>query len=629
MARSNVIKASRWALALSCTAILLQATPILRATTAGAAERVWHTGMSLIREPQYKDGFDHFKWVNPNAPKGGSVKMGVLGTFDTFNSWPIQSNVPNGLNLLSDTLMTPSFDEPGTQYGLVAEAASYPDDFSSVTFRLRPEAKFSDGTPITPEDVIFSMDEEKKVSPNAAAYYKNVVKGEKTGEHEVTFTFDVKGNHELPYIAAEITIVSKAFWTGKDKNGQPRDMSKSTNEPPLGSGPYLIKSFVSGSSIVYERRKDYWAKDLPVTRGFWNLDEIKFDFFQDQTPAFEAFKSGSVDFYSESSSKSWATAYDFPAVQQGLIVKEKVQLKAPEPMQCLAFNLRKKIFEDSRVREAFNLAFDFEWSNKNLFFDQYVRTSSYFENTELASKGAPSGRELEILNEIKDLIPPETLTAGYENPVNPDEAALRGNLRKASKLLKEAGWSLKDGVLTNDKTGEPMTFEIILNQSFFERVLLPYAKNLERLGIKVTIRTIDETQYVRRVEGFDFDMIVHSFAQSESPGNEQRDFWGSAAADTKGSRNTLGIKNPAIDKLVDKIIFAKDRDELVAVTRALDRVLLWNHYVIPQWHAPFDRIAYWKKYLRPNPGPSLYTAFPAIWWYDKEAAAKIEPMQNK
>ena len=623
MLRSNAKRARQLVLALSCAAVLAPAAP------ANAAEKVWHTALSLIRDPQYKDSFDHFNWVNPAAPKGGRAVMAALGTFDTLNAWPIQSNPASGLGLLSDTLMTASLDEPGTEYGLVAEAVSYPDDYSSVTFRLRPEAKFSDGTPVTPEDVIFSMEKEKEVSPNYAAYYKNVVKGEKTGEHEVTFTFDVKNNRELPYITAEITILSKAFWTGKNKDGQTRDISKASNEPPLGSGPYLVKSFVSGSSITYLRRDDYWAKDLPVMRGRWNIGELKWEYFQDQTVAFEAFKSGNVDFYTESSSKSWATAYDFPAVNNGLIVKERVDLKSPEPMQCLAINLRKTKFEDPRVREALNLAFDFEWSNKNLFYNQYVRTSSYFQNTELASKGPPQGRELEVLQEIKDLIPPEALTAGYENPVNADEPAFRNSLRKASKLLKDAGWSLKDGVLTNEKTGEPLTFEITLVQSFFERVLLPYTKNLERLGIKATIRTIDETQYVRRVEGFDFEMIVHSIPQSESPGNEQRDFWGSAMADVKGSRNTLGIKNPAVDKLVDKIIFAKDRDELVAVTHALDRVLLWNHYVIPQWHVPYDRIAYWNKYKRSNPGPSLYNGFPTVWWYDQEAAAKVEPMQNK
>jgi microcin C transport system substrate-binding protein len=598
-------------------------------STAAYAEPTWRHALSLVGEPAMPPDFKHFPWVNPAAPKGGSVRLWAPGTFDTMNPFPLGGNPAAGIGLIYDTLMVGSLDEASTEYGLIAEAVSFPDDYSSVTFRLRTEARFQDGEPIKPEDVIFSFEQQKTVNPQTEQYYKNVVTAEKTGDREVTFGFDVKGNRELPQIMGQLVVLPKHYWTATGKDGKPRDLAKTTLEPPVGSGAYRIKSFEAGRSITYELVADYWAKDLPVNVGQNNIALIQYDYYRDQTVAFEGFKSGRIDFYVESSAKNWATAYTFEGIRNGFVQQRKIELKTPEGMQGFVLNTRRSKFADPRVRQAFNLAFDFEWSNKNLFFDQYVRSDSYFENSELASSGLPQGRELEILNEIKDLVPPEVFTTEYKNPFNADLGSFRQNLRRATDLLTAAGWSIKGGKLTNDATGEVMTVEFLLDAPTFERIVLPYIKNLERLGIKGTVRQVDDTQYVQRMEGYDFDIAVATIPQSESPGNEQRYFFGSQAADTKGTRNFAGIKNPAVDKLIDKIIFAKDRADLIAATRALDRVLLWNHYVVPQWHVPYDRVAYWDKYKRLEPGPSRSVGFPNVWWFDQEGAAKVEPAQKK
>ncbi len=611
---------------------LMIASGALAALLLGApaqAEPQWHHALSLIGEPEYPVDFTHFGWVNPAAPKGGSATQSAVGTFDTFNPFPPSANSATGIGLIYDALMTGSLDEPSTEYGLIADAVSFPDDFSSATFRLRKEARFHDGKPITPEDVIFSLEEQKRVDPFTAKYYENVVKSEKTGDNLVTFTFDVKGNRELPHIMGQLPILPKHYWTANGADGKPRDLARSTLEPPLGSGPYRIKSFEATRNVVYERVADYWAKDLPARKGLNNLDLLRFEYFRDQTIAFEAFKAGQTDYYTETSAKNWATSYEFPSLKNGFVVKRTVDLKSPEGMQSFAFNTRRPKFRDARVRQAFNYAFDFESANKQLFYGQYVRTDSFFENSELASSGLPSGLELEILSSVKDQIPPEVFTTEWKNPVNTSPTDIRTNLREATRLLKAAGWSIKNKVLTNDKTGEVMTVEFLISEPIWERITLPYVQSLKRLGINATVRTVDNSQYVKRYSEFDYDIVVATFAQSESPGNEQRDFWSSAAAKIKGSRNAVGIENPAVDLLIDKVIFAKSRDELVAATHALDRVLLWNHYVVPMWHIAYDRIAYWDKFKRPDPGPSRATAFPTIWWYDTEAAAKVEPAQRK
>jgi microcin C transport system substrate-binding protein len=580
-----------------------------------------HHALSLIGEPAHGPEFTHFSWVNPDAPKGGRVREMAYGTFDTLNPFSIKGNPASRLGLIYDSLMQDSPDEASTSYGLVAEWVAYPSDFSSATFQLRPEARFHDGKPITPDDVVFSMEALKKAHPHYARYYKNVVKAEKVGDRQVKFTFDVAGNRELPHIVGQLVVLPKHYWQAKGSDGEPRDLTKTSLEVPLGSGPYRIKEVDAGRTITYERVKDWWAKDLPVSRGQWNFDELRLVYFRDLVPAFEAFKAGELDYWEEGSAKNWATRFDFDALKRGQVVKAKVPVERVAPMQAFAFNIRRPQLQDPRVRHAFNLAFNFETANKNLFYDEYRRVNSYFDNSDLRATGLPQGRELELLNEVKDKVPPEVFTTEWKNPVNEgaDEDG-RKNLAKAAKLLAEAGFRLKDGVLTN-AAGTQLAVEFLNRQPDFERVILPYMTALQRLGIKATLRTVDSAQWVGRVRKWDFDITTLSFSQSESPGNEQRDFWGSDAADSEGSRNLIGIKSPAVDYLIDRIILAKDRSELVAATRALDRVLLWNHYVVPQWSTPFERIAMWNVFGRPEKLPRRDSSFFRVWWWD-EAKAK-------
>ncbi|HXG78136.1 MAG TPA: extracellular solute-binding protein [Methyloceanibacter sp.] len=597
----------------------------LTALPAGAEEAPKrHHALSLIGEPKYPAGFTHFDYVNPDAPKGGLVRIAEIGSFDSLNPVLYKGETAGGIGLITETLMTDSLEEPSTAYGLIAEWASYPDDYSSVTFKLREEARWHDGTKITPEDVIYSLEVNKQANPRLGFYYKNVSRAEQTGDNEVTFYFDVKNNRELPMIMGQLTILPKHWWTGKDANGNQRDPMKTTLEPPLGSGPYRVKDVKPGRSISYQRVADYWAKDLPVTKGQWNFDEIRIEYYRDETVAFESFKAGNLDYWQETSAKNWATAYDFAAVRSGFVKRQEVTIERSQPMQCFVLNLRRPQFQDRRVRQAFNLAFDFEWANKNLFYGQYARVGSFFQGSELAAPQAlPEGRELEILNEVKDGVPKEVFTEVHTNPVNDSPDAMRANLRKAVQLLKDAGWEIENGVLTNVKTGQKMQVEFLLVSPLFERIVQPYLRNLERLGIKGTIRMVDSAQYTRRLNSFDYDIVVATFAQSDSPGNEQRDYWGSEAAGREGSMNLIGIKDAAIDKLIDHVIFAKDRAELVAATRALDRVLQWNELVVPQWYSPKVRIAYWNRYGQPKTLPALTPGFLQVWWFDQTLAAQL------
>ncbi len=587
-----------------------------------------HHALSLVGEVRFPADFKNFDWVNPDAPKGGVVRLWTLGGFDSLNAFSIKGRPAAGLATIYDSLMASSPDEPSAEYCLICEWVSYADDFSSATFHLRGNARFHDGKPITPDDVIFSLDAIKKANPRQAAYYKNVVKAEKSGDHDVTFTFDQKGNRELPTIVGQLNILPKHYWETKNVNGEARDLDKSSLEIPLGSGPYKIKTFDPGKSIVYERVTDWWAKDLPVSKGQWNFDELRIIYFLDKTPAFEAFKVGQIDFWRETSAKDWATRYDFDAAKQGRVKKEEIPRQALAPMQGFVFNLRRKQFQDARVRKAFNLAFDFEFANQNLFFGQYKRTGSYFGNSEMAATGLPTGRELEILKEVEKEIPPEVFTTEYKNPVNGSPEAVRHNLSAAAKLLGEAGYTVKNGVLTNAK-GEQLTVEFLEQQPDFERVILPFITNLQKLGVKATLRNVDSSQYQRRQTNFDYDIITDNYPQSNSPGNEQRDFWGAAAADKPGSYNTSGLKDPAVDKLIERLVFAKDRADLVAATKALDRVLLWNYIVVPQWNNPNDWVATWNMFGRPSKLPSQATSFQQVWWLDKDAAAKLGPDRGK
>jgi microcin C transport system substrate-binding protein len=594
------------------------------------AEPEKHIGLSLIRAPKYTADFKHFDYTNPDAPKGGTVRLQTPETYDNLNIAIFRGNPAPGIAPhVLESLMTASLEESSTEYCLLCEWVSYPDDISSVTFKLREGAKWHDGRPVTPEDVIFSMETLKGKAPDSglpfnpayARYYKNVVKGEKTGEREVTFTFDAKGNRELPFIVGELTIFPKHFWSGTGADGKPRDISKSTLEPPLGSGPYKVKAVRPGDWIAFERVPDYWGKDLPVRRGQDNFDTIEYQYYGDMSVALEAFKANQYDFRLETSAKNWATAYSFPAMTEGKAVKKLVALERPHSMQGFAFNVRRPKFQDVRVRRAFNLAFDFEWANQNLFFGQYTRTASFFEGQELAAKGLPTPEELALLEPLRDKVPPEVFTQEYKNPLNTAPADFRTHLREAAQLLKEAGYTIADNKLL-DAQGKQFQVEFTIDQEAFLRVILPYIENLKRLGIDAAARQIDSTEMKRRQDNFDFDIVIGAFPQSESPGNEQRDFWESSAADEPGSRNIIGIKNPAVDALVEKIIFAPNRDALVTASRALDRVLLWNAYVIPNWFVAQERIAYWNKFGLPDTMPKRALGFPDVWWFDAALAGK-------
>jgi microcin C transport system substrate-binding protein len=587
--------------------------------------KVWRHGLSLFGELKYPPSFPHFDYVNPAAPKGGTVREATIGTYDSFNS--VVSGVKGvaaaGINLIYDTLLASALDEVSTGYGLLADAVSHPEDFSSATYRLRAEAKWHDGKPVTAEDVIYSFEVFKKHNPRYGAYYRHVVKLEKTGEREVTFTFDSRGNRELPQIVGEIHVLPKHWWEGTDAVGNKRNIGETTLEIPLGSGPYRIKSFEPGRNIVYERVKDYWARDLNISIGTNNFDELRFEYFRDSFVALEAFKADAIDWRTENSAKNWATAYDFPAVKEKRVILEEFPINSFGIMQCFAFNVRRPKFQDPRVRLAFNYAFDFEEMNKQIFFGQYTRIASYFEGTELASSGLPTGRELEILETVRDKVPPDVFTKPYSNPAGGNPQAVRDNLREAVRLFKEAGYEVRNGKLVDAKTGEPYGVEFLAEDPSFERVFLFYKPSLERLGISVTVRTVDNAQYEHRVRNWDYDIITQSWGESLSPGNEQRGYWGSQAADQPASNNVIGIKNPAVDTMIEEVIFAKSREDLVAAARALDRVLLWNHYVVPQWTYGKERTARWDRFSHPAELPKYAaSAFLTVWWWDAEKAAK-------
>jgi microcin C transport system substrate-binding protein len=606
----------------------LLATPA--AAQAGGQAPDWRHGLSLFGELKYPAGFKHFEYVNPNAPKGGTVRMIAFGTFDNFNEVVagLKGSVAMGAGMISDTLLVSALDEVSTEYGLIAEAVSHPADFASATFRLRAGARHHDGKPVTVEDVIYSFEMFKKHNPFSAAYYRHVVKVEQNGEREVTFIFDAPGNREMPVILGQLNILPKHWWEGTDASGKKRDIGATTLEPPLGNGAYRIKEFVAGRTIVYERVKDYWGKDINVNIGRDNFDELRFEYFRDATVAIEAFKADHVDWRTENSAKNWATAYDFPAARDKRVVLEEFPQRNRGIMQGFAFNTRRDKFKDPRLRRAFNFAYDFEEMNKQIFFGQYKRINSYFDGTELASSGLPQGQELEILETVRDKVPAELFTTPYTNPVGGTPENVRANLREATRLLKEAGYEIRNQKLVNAKTGEIFNVEILTEDPAAERFILFYKPSLERLGITVSVRTVDDPQYENRLRSWDFDMIVGVWPESLSPGNEQRDFWGSPAADTPGSRNYVGIKNPAVDSLIERIIFAKDRAELVAATRALDRVLLWNFYVVPQFTSDKSRTARWDRFGRPDPLPKYgAAAFPTVWWWDAEKAAKTGTRQ--
>ena len=575
-------------------------------------------GMSMFGALKYPLGFNHFEYVNPNAPKGGLVRMEARGTFDTLNSFTIKGSSAAGLGLIYDTLMESSRDEAFSEYGLLVESALVANDLSSVSFMLRKQARWHDGKPVTADDVAFSLNILKsKGAPFYRFYYANVEKAEVLSPHKVKFIFKGRKNRELPLIIGQLPILPKHHWQG-------RDFERTTLEPPLGSGPYKIGKVDPGRSITFERVADYWGRNLGVNKGRYNFDAIRFEYYRDPTVALEAFKANAFDFRQENTAKVWATQYNFPAIAKGKVIRETLANNNPTGMQSFAFNVRKSKFQNRRVREALALTFDFEWANKNLFFGQYTRTRSYFSNSELAATKIPAGAELRFLEPLRGQIPAEVFTKEFKLPKTDGSGRSRRQLRQAKRLLETAGWFVKDGKLTNGETSEVMALEFLLVNQGFARIVAPIQRAMERLGIKVEVRVVDTSQYINRIRNFDFDVIVGSWGQSLSPGNEQRDFWGSAAAVRPGSRNYIGIKDPAIDKLIDQIIFASSRGELVAATRALDRVLLWNHFVIPNWHINSYRIAYWNRFSRPAIKPKYGLGFSDTWWVDE---AKDETLQ--
>ncbi|MGH7322038.1 MAG: extracellular solute-binding protein [Candidatus Rokuibacteriota bacterium] len=585
----------------------------LVAQTASPKVVVGH-GLAMHGDLKYGPGFKHFGYVNPEAPKGGDVKLAAIGTFDTLNPFILKGVPALGVGEVFDTLTVNSGDEPFSEYGLVAETIEMPADRSWVAFTLRPEARFHDGSPITVDDVIWTFETLKaKGRPFYRSYYGQVAKAEKVGDRKVRFSFGPGENRELPLIVGQLPVLPKAYWSK-------RDFEKTTLEPPLGSGPYRVDAVEPGRAITYRRVKNYWAAKVPVNVGRDNFDTIRYDYYRDTTVALEGFKGGEYDFRAENSAKNWATAYSIPAVTQGLVKKEEILNEVPTGMQAFVYNTRRPIFQDPRVRRALAYAFDFEWTNKNLFYGAYTRTRSYFSNSELASSGPPGPEELKLLEPFRGKIPEDVLTKGYEPPATDGSGVIRDGVREALRLLGEAGWTIKGQKLVSAR-GETMQFEILESDPAFERITLPFIKNLERLGITARIRMVDSAQFQKRVEDFDFDMTITVWGQSLSPGNEQGDFWGSRAADTSGTRNLAGIKDPAVDKLIDLVITAPDRKSLVDRTRALDRVLLWGVYVIPHWHIRAYRVAYWDKFSRPTTSPKYALGFDT-WWVDaqKEAA---------
>ncbi|HKJ94595.1 MAG TPA: extracellular solute-binding protein [Gammaproteobacteria bacterium] len=601
-----------------CVLVLALCSVVGVAVAAGPQHAI-----AMYGKPKYGPDFTHFDYVNPDAPKGGTLRLANVSasTFDSLNPFILKGNPADGLSYVYDTLMVQSLDEPFTEYGLIAKTVEVAPDRTWVRFTLRKSARFHDGTPVTADDVVFSFRTLKKEGhPHYRLYYRDVTSVEKNGPHEVTFHFRSGHNRELPLIIGQLPVLPKHWW--KD-----RDFSSTSLEPPMGSGPYRVAKVEQGKRIVYQRVKDYWARDLPVNKGRYNADRITYDYYRDGTVALQALKAGEYDLRQENVAKNWATAYNIPAVKKGQLIKAEIHHSMPTGMQGFFYNTRREVFQDPRVREALAYAFDFQWTNKNLFYGAYKRTESYFSNSELASSGLPSDAELALLKPYRDQLPKRVFTQGYKAPTTAGDHSLRGNLRKALELLQKAGWHVNNGTMVNDKTGKPMRFEILLNSPSFERVTLPFVDNLKRLGIQASVRTVDPTQYQNRLNNFDFDMTVYVVGESLSPGNEQRQYWSCEAAKTQGSQNIAGICDPVVDDLIDKVINAPDRDSLITRVHALDRVLLWNFYVIPHWHLDYFRVAYWNKFGRPKENPPYGLATDS-WWIDPDKAAKLADRLN-
>ena len=575
--------------------------------------------LTLYSDPKYPADFTHFDYVNPDAPKAGQIRLAAIGTYDNLNPFILKGVAAAGSLLLYNRLCTKSKDEPFTEYGQLAQSMQMPSDRSWVIFELHPEARWHDGVPVSAADVIFSF---KTLTTQGIPFFRTFYADVDTvfalDERRVKFQFKEGTNREMPLIVGQLRILPAHYW-------QDRDFGATTLEPPLGSGPYKIADFEPGRSITYERVEEYWGRDIPVHKGRHNFDVIRYEYYRDRNVAIEAFKAGEYDYRSLGNSKEWATDYEgFTPIAEGRMVKEAIPHQLIRGMSGFAFNTRRKKFKDRRVRRAMAYAYDFEWTNKQLFYGLFDRSRSYWGNAALGSAGLPVGRELEILEEYRGRIPEEVFTAEYIPPTTDGSGQNRTNLRSAKKLLAEAGWSVVDGALTHAETGEVMHFEFLLGSSTHERVLGPVVQNLERLGIAATVRTVDAAQYQHRVKDFDYDIISAYWRQTLSPGNEQRNFWSSKASQSHGSRNYAGISDPVVDELIERQIAAPNRETQVTITRALDRVLLWGHYVIPGSHSSAYRMAYWNKFSHlPKPARNGL-GFPDTWWWDADKAARLK-----
>lgn len=567
--------------------------------------------LALGYTPAYPPGFTHFNYVNPAAPKGGSLVMAAFGSFDSLNPFLLKGLPAVGLgSLVFETLLEKSWDEPFSMYGLLAEDVSLAQDGLSVSFRLRPQARFSDGSRVAAQDVVFSFDalRSAKAHPQYRVYWADVERAEVLDERTVRFVFK-KPNPELHLILGEMPVLSKQWVNG-------RAFDELARVKPIGSGSYILEAYDWGKQVEYRRNPDYWAKDLPVRRGMYNFDQVSFKYYKDRTVSLEAFKAGEFDFFYENHSKRWARDHAGLNYANGKIIKTTIVHSNNAGMQGIVFNTRRALLQDRRVRHALGLAMDFEWSNRNLFYGQYTRCDSYFSNSELAAHGLPSAAELKLLEPFRDQLPPEVFTQVYRPPTAESSQALRANLIQAKNLLAEAGWTVQDGVLKN-KEGRAFAFEILLGQKGFERIMAPYVYNLRRLGIQASYRTIDAALYQRRVDTFDFDAVIEVFGASQSPGNELFNMFHSSSANQEGSGNAAGVSSPVVDALVEKIVYAQSREQLITATHALDRVLVWGYYLVPNWYIANHRIAYWDYFERPQTLPLYFEAEPWVlktWW---------------
>ncbi len=592
-------------------AVMILAAPALAEPTYG---------LSLLGKLQLPPDFAHFPDADPDAPKGGAVSLAAVGSFDSLNPFIVRGSPAIGIGRVWDTLMAPDQDEAEASYAHLAQSVDVAADHRSVTFVLRPEARFNDGTPVLASDVVWSFNTlREKGRPLYRSYWGDVADVQATADRTVVFHFKTADNRELPMILGEVPVLPEHWWKG-------RDFSAPLTDVPLGSGPYQVERVEPGQTIVYRRVPDWWAANLPTGRGLNNFDTIRYEYFRDPTVALEAFKAGQVDFRQENSAKNWATAYDFPAVTNGLVKKESLPQHLPTGMQAFAMNTRRAVFSDRRVRQAMDEVFDFQWMNKNLFYGTYTRTESYFSNSEYASSGVPQGAELALLEPFRAKLPPELFTTPFTLPVTDGSGNNREGLRRALDLLKEAGWTVKDRKMVN-AAGQQMSFEILLDEPAFERVGLPYAQWLGRLGIDARIRTIDAAQYQKRMDDLDFDMAVAQVPESESLGNEQVDFWSCRSATLPGTVNYAGVCDPAVDAMVAAVVGAKTHEDLVTAAHALDRLLLWGWYMVPQWHLQEAHVAYWNRFGHPARPVRTGLDFDA-WWVDPALARATDAARN-